>query len=224
MRTGICITLSPPDRKRLQALLNDRNCAQKYAWRAEIVLLSADGIGTNEIMRRTGKSKTCVWRWQERFMKEGYDGLLRDKTRPSRIPPLGADVAEKIVALTLQDPPGEATHWTGAMMAKVAGISVSSVQRIWHAHGLEPHRVRQFKLSNDPNFVAKLRDVVGLYVDPPAHAIVLSVDEKSQIQALDRTQPGLPLKKGRAGTMTHDSTSDTEQQRCSRRSTCSTAR
>ena len=204
MRTGICITLSPPDRKRLQALLNDRNCAQKYAWRAEIVLLSADGIGTNEIMRRTGKSKTCVWRWQERFMKEGYDGLLRDKTRPSRIPPLGADVAEKIVALTLQDPPGEATHWTGAMMAKVAGISVSSVQRIWHAHGLEPHRVRQFKLSNDPNFVAKLRDVVGLYVDPPAHAIVLSVDEKSQIQALDRTQPGLPIKKGRAGTMTHD--------------------
>ena len=130
MRTGICITLSPPDRKRLQALLNDRNCAQKYAWRAEIILLSADGIGTNEIMRRTGKSKTCVWRWQERFMKEGYDGLLRDKTRPSRIPPLGADVAEKIVALTLQDPPGEATHWTGAMMAKVAGISVSSVQRI----------------------------------------------------------------------------------------------
>jgi len=204
MRPGISITLSPPDRKRLQALLNDRNCAQKYAWRAEIVLLSADGIGTNEIIRRTGKSKTCVWRWQERFMKEGYDGLLRDKTRPSRIPPLGADVAEKIVALTLQDPPGEATHWTGAMMAKVAGISVSSVQRIWHAHGLEPHRVRQFKLSNDPNFVAKLRDVVGLYVDPPAHAIVLSVDEKSQIQALDRTQPGLPIKKGRAGTMTHD--------------------
>ena len=204
MRTGITLTLTPADRKRLLALVNDRNAAQKHVWRAEIVLLSADGVGTSEIMRRTGKSKTCVWRWQERFASEGYDGLLRDKTRPSRIKPLGAEVAEKIVALTLQEPPGEATHWTGAMMAKAAGVSVSSVQRIWRAHGLQPHRVRQFKLSNDPDFVPKLRDVVGLYVDPPAHAIVLSVDEKSQIQALDRTQPGLPLKKGRAGTMTHD--------------------
>ena len=204
MRTGITLTLTPADRKRLLALVNDRNAAQKHVWRAGIVLLSADGVGTSEIMRRTGKSKTCVWRWQERFMQEGYDGLLRDKTRPSRIPALGAEVAEKIVALTLQEPPGEATHWTGAMMAKAAGVSVSSVQRIWRAHGLQPHRVRQFKLSNDPDFVPKLRDVVGLYVDPPAHAIVLSVDEKSQIQALDRTQPGLPLKKGRAGTMTHD--------------------
>ena len=204
MRTGITLTLTPADRKRLLALVNDPNAAQKHVWRADIVLLSADGVGTSEIMRRTGKSKTCVWRWQERFMQEGYEGLLRDKTRPSRIPALGAEVAEKIVALTLQEPPGEATHWTGAMMAKAAGVSVSSVQRIWRAHGLQPHRVRQFKLSNDPDFVPKLRDVVGLYVDPPAHAIVLSVDEKSQIQALDRTQPGLPLKKGRAGTMTHD--------------------
>ena len=102
-----------------------------------------------------------------------------------------------MVALTLTDPPGETTHWTAAMMAKAAGISASAVQRIWRAHGLQPHRWRQFKLSNDPQFVDKLRDVVGLYVDPPAHAIVLSVDEKSQIQALDRTQPGLPMKKGR---------------------------
>ncbi len=146
-------------------------------------------------MRRSGKSKTCVWRWQERFMQEGFDGLLRDKTRPSRILRLGQDVAEHVVALTLQEPPGEATHWIGAMMAKAAGVSVSSVQRIWRAHGLQPHRVRLFKLSKDPEFVSKLRDVVGLYVDPPAHAIVLSVDEKSQIQALDRTQPGLPLKR-----------------------------
>ncbi len=137
-------------------------------------------------------------------MEEGVEGLLRDKTRPSRIPPLGADVAKRIVALTQTDPPGETTHWTGAMMAKASGISVSAVQRIWRAHGLRPHKVEQFKLSTDPKFVDKLRDVVGLYVDPPAHAIVLSVDEKSQIQALDRTQPGLPMKKGRAGTMTHD--------------------
>jgi transposase len=204
MRPGISITLSPRDRRRLEALVGDRNAAQKHAWRAEIVLLSADGAGTNEIMRRTGKSKTCVWRWQERFAEEGFEGLLRDKTRPSRVPPLGAAVAERVVALTLTDPPAETTHWTAAMMAKAVGISISSVQRIWRAHGLQPHRVRQFKLSTDPQFVAKLRDVVGLYVDPPAHAIVLSIDEKSQIQALDRTQPGLPLKKGRAGTMTHD--------------------
>jgi transposase len=200
----LSIAVSASDRRRLQALVRDRNAAQKHAWRAEIILLSACGVGTNEIMRRTGQSKTCVWRWQERFMAEGHDGLLRDKTRPSRVAPLGEEVAAWIVALTLEDPPVEAAHWTGAMMAKAAGVSVSSVQRIWRAHGLQPHRVRQFKLSNDPNFVAKLRDVVGLYVDPPAHAIVLSVDEKSQIQALARTQPGLPLKKGRVGTMTHD--------------------
>jgi len=204
MRPGISITLSPSERDRLEALVGDRNAAQKHVWRARIVLFSADGLGTNEIMRRTAKSKTCVWRWQERFAVQGCDGLLRDKTRRSRIPPLGADVAERIVALTQGDPPGETTHWTAAMMAAASGISVSSVQRIWRAHGLQPHRVRQFKLSTDPKFVAKLRDVVGLYVDPPAHAIVLSLDEKSQIQALDRTQPGLPMKKGRAGTMTHD--------------------
>ena len=204
MRSGISFTVSAADRRRLAALVRDWNASQKHVWRAEIVLLTADGIGTNGIMRRTGKSKTCVWRWQERFAEEGFDGLLRDKTRPSRIKPLGDEVSERVVALTLTDPPAEATHWTGAMMAKAVGISVSSVQRIWRAHGLQPHRVRQFKLSNDPKFVEKLRDVVGLYVDPPAHAIVLSVDEKSQIQALDRTQPGLPLKKGRAGTMTHD--------------------
>ena len=204
MRTGISITLKPVDRRRLKALARDRNTPHKHVWRAEIVLLSADGIGTNEIMRRTGKSKTCVWRWQERFMQAGYDSLLHDKTRPSRIPPLGSNIIERVVALTQTDPPTEATHWTSAMMAKVVDISASSVQRIWRAHGLQPHRVKQFKLSTDPRFVDKLRDVVGLYVDPPAHAVVLSVDEKSQIQALDRTQPGLPMKKGRAGTMTHD--------------------
>jgi hypothetical protein len=108
------------------------------------------------------------------------------------------------MTLTQTDPPAEATHWTSAMMAKVVDISASSIQRIWRAHGLQPHRVKQFKLSTDPQFVGKLRDIVGLYVDPPAHAVVLSVDDKSQIQALDRTQPGLPMKKGRAGTMTHD--------------------
>ena len=204
MRSGISITLSTSDRTRLEAIVSNRNAPQKHVWRAQIVLLSADRIGTVEIMRRTGTSKTCVWRWQERFAEAGVDGLLRDKTRPSRVPPLGQEVIDKVVALTATEPQDEATHWTAAAMAKNVGISVSSVQRVWKAHGLAPHRVRRFKLSRDPDFVPKLRDVVGLYVDPPAHAVVLSVDEKSQIQALDRTQPGLPMKPGRAGTMTHD--------------------
>jgi transposase len=143
MRTGISITLKPADRRRLKAVARDRNTPHKHVWRAEIVLLSADGVGTNEIMRRTGKSKTCVWRWQERFMEAGYDSLLHDKTRPSRIPPLASGVTERVVTLTQTAPPTEATHWTSAMMAKVVGISASSVQRIWRAHGLQPHRVKQ---------------------------------------------------------------------------------
>jgi transposase len=204
MRKDVVVVASAADRARLEAVVANRNSQQKHVWRARIVLLTADGFGTVELMRRTGKSKTCVWRWQERFMAAGVDGLLRDKTRPSRLPPLPAEVVERVIALTRNDPPGETTHWTGAAMAEAAGISVSSVQRIWRSHGLQPHRVRQFKLSTDPQFAAKLHDIVGLYIDPPAHAIVLSVDEKSQIQALDRTQPGLPLKRGRAGTMTHD--------------------
>src|ERR1700730_9970766 len=204
MRTGVSVYLSPTDRKRLQAIVDDRNSPQKHVWSARIGLATADGLGTATIMRTAGVSRTAVWRWQERFMSEGVDGLLRDKTRPARIARLTDDVAERIVALTLGEPPGETTHWTGRVMAKAAGVSLTSVQRIWRAHGLAPHRIRTFKLSNDPKFAAKVRDIVGLYVDPPAHAVVLSVDEKSQIQALDRTQPGLPLKKGGAGTMTHD--------------------
>jgi len=204
MRTGISLSITAADLDRLHALVKDRNAPQKHVWRAQIVLLTVEGLGTSAIMRETAKSKTCVWRWRERFASEGFEGLLRDKTRPSRIPKLDPSVAERVVGLTFAAPPGETTHWTGAAMARAAGVSISSVQRIWRAHGLQPHRVRQFKLSNDPEFVDKLRGVVGLYVDPPAHAVVLSVDEKSQIQALDRTQPGLPMKRGRAGTMTHD--------------------
>ena len=204
MRTGIIVDLSLADRSRLGGVIADRNSPQKHVWRARIVLLTADGVGTAEIMRRTAKSKTAVWRWQERFMVDGVDGLLRDKTRPSRVPPLGAGVTDTVVRLTQTSPPRETTQWTAAMMAKQVGISASSVHRIWRANGLRPHQVRQFKLSNDPHFATKLRDIVGLYVNPPAHAVVLSVDEKSQIQALDRTQPGLPMKKGRCGTLTHD--------------------
>lgn len=202
MRTGITFEVSASDRARLEAIVADRNRPQKHVWRANIILLTSAGHGTAGIMRRTGKAKSCVWRWQERFMREGVDGLLRDKTRPSRKPPLPAETILRVVELTLGPPPGEVTHWTSSAMAKTAGISMSSVQRIWRSHGLAPHRVRQFKLSKDPKFVEKLQDIVGLYLAPPAHAIVLSIDEKSQIQALDRTQPGLPMKKGRLGTMT----------------------
>ena len=203
MRVLRCL-LSVADRRELEAVVANRNSPQKHVWRAKIVLLTADGRGTAEIMRAAGKAKTVIWRWQERFGEEGVAGLWRDKTRRSRIPPPGPEVAERIVALTLAGPLPTASHWTGTAMAKAAGISVSSVQRIWRAHGLRPHLVRQFKLSNDPQFAAKLQEIVGLYVNPPDRAIVLSVDEKSQIQALDCTQPGLPMKKGRAGTITHD--------------------
>jgi hypothetical protein len=201
MRAGVAVELSAADRQHLAAIVSDRNSPQKHVWRAQIVLLTADGCGTAEIMRRTDTSKTTVWR---SCMTDGVTRLLRDKTRPSRIPPLGAEVEQRIVARTLTDPPGETTHWTAGSMATASGISASAVQRIWRKHGLQPHRTRQFKLSNDPQFAAKLHEIVGLYVDPPAHAVVLSIDEKSQIQVLDRTQPGLPMKKGRGGTMTHD--------------------
>jgi transposase len=143
-------------------------------------------------------------RWQQRFAEAGVDGLLRDKTRKPGKLPIAAETVARVVALTCAAPPHEATHWTGRAMAQAAGISLRSVQRIWAAHDLQPHRVRTFKRSRDPQFAHKLVDIVGLYVDPPAHAVVLSIDEKSQIQALDRTQPGLPLKPGRCGTMTHD--------------------
>jgi transposase len=204
MRTGINITLAPEDRRRLEAIVRDRNSRQKHVKRAKVILATADGCGTNEIMRRSGLSKPVVWTWQERFMHEGVEGLLRDKTRKPGKPPLPAEVVQRVIDLTFCEPSGEVTHWTGRAMAEATGISLRSVQRIWEAHGLEPHRIRAFKLSKDAKFAEKMMDVVGLYVDPPAHSIVLSVDEKSQIQALDRTQPGLPMKKGRCGTMTHD--------------------
>jgi transposase len=204
MRSGIFISVSAADRRRLETVVADRNTPQKHVWRARIILLTADGSGTNGIMAATGRSKTTVWRWQERFMVAGVEGLLQDKTRPPGKAPIDAARVEEVVRRTLAPPPHEATHWTARAMAAACGLAVSTIQSIWKAHGLAPHRWRSFKLSTDPAFAEKLHDIVGLYVDPPAHAVVLSVDEKSQIQALDRTQPGLPMKKGRLGTMTHD--------------------
>jgi len=197
MRAGTVIEVTPEDRRRLDRIVRNRNSLQKHAARARVILATADGCGTLEVMRRSGLSKPVVWRWQERFMREGVDGLLRDKTRPPGKAASAADLVKRIVDLTLAEPPGETTHWTGRAMAQAAGVSLRSVQRVWRAHGLAPHRVRAFKLSKDKRFVEKFADVVGLYIDPPAHAIVLSLDEKSQIQALDRTQPGLPMKRPR---------------------------
>jgi len=204
MRAGINIAVTASDKTRLEAIVAARGSPQKHVWRSRIILLTDQGLGTLAIMAATAKSKTCVWRWQERFMAEGVDGLLHDKTRPPGTAPLETAVVDKVVALTLEPPDHEATHWTVRAMAKAVGIAASSVVKIWHDHGLAPHRWRSFKLSNDKAFAEKLHDVVGLFLSPPAHAIVLSVDEKSQIQALDRTQPGLPLKRGRGATMTHD--------------------
>src|SRR5712671_1533447 len=204
MRAGIVVNVTRADSHRLEAIVSDRSAPQKHVWRANISLATAEGCGTAEIMRRSGKSKPVVWRWQARFMAEGVEGLTRDKTRKPSKQPLPTGTVQRVVDLALGPPPAGATHWTGRMLAKAAGVSLRSVQRILEAHQLAPHRIRTFKLSNDPKFAEKLKDVVGLYVDPPAHAVVLSVDEKSQIQALDRTQPGLPMKPGRAGTMTHD--------------------
>jgi transposase len=204
MRSGVSVELTKSDRAQLEALIADRNTPQKHVWRARIVLLSDEGAGTHAIMAATSTSKTTVWRWQERFMQAGVEGLLHDKTRPPGRVPIVPERVVEVVRLTLEPPPHEATHWTAQAMAGVVGLAVSTVQKIWKAHGLAPHRWRQFKLSTDPAFVDKLHDVVGLYVDPPAHAVVLSVDEKPQIQALGRTQAGLRLTTGRSATMTHD--------------------
>ena len=192
------------DRARLAAVAGDRRRPLKHVQRARIVLHSADRLSVAEVARRADVSRPTVWRWQRRYAEEGVDGLLRGKTRPPGKPPLPAATVAKVLTLTCAEPPGETTHWTGRAMAETVVISLRAVQRIWERHRLHPHRIRTFKRSNDPAFAEKVEDIVGLYMDPPAHAVVLSIDEKSQIQALDRTQPGLPLKPGKCGTMTHD--------------------
>ena len=193
MRKDISIDVSPAEQARLEQLVADRNQPSKVVWRAKIILATADGLGTMAIMRATGKSKPCVWRWQERFAAEGVEGLLRDKTRLPGTAPLPADVKLAVLAKTATEKPANATHWSVRTMAKAMGIGHSSVQRIWAEAGLKPHLTGTFKVSNDPLFEEKVTDVVGLYMSPPDKALVLCVDEKSQIQALDRTQPGLPL-------------------------------
>ena len=195
MNTEICVWLSAEDRAQLESWLADRNTPQKLVWRSRIVLLSAARVGTMSIAREVGKSKPTVWRWQERYVAQGIAGLKRDASRPGRKPPLAPEVIAQVVDKTLHEKPPAATQWSTRTMAQTVGLSQTSVRRIWHAHGLKPHLVRGFKLSNDKRFVEKVQDVVGLYLGPPDKAMVLSVDEKSQVQALDRTQPRLPIKR-----------------------------
>jgi transposase len=196
MAQTVCILLSSDDRTRLTAVIQDRNRLHKHVQRAKIALHSAEGRCVLDVARLSGVSRPAVWRWQKRYAEQGVDGLLRDKTRKPGKAPVQAKTVAKVLALPW--------HWTGRAVAKAVGISLRAVQRIWEAHRLQPHRLRTFKKSNDPAFVEKVEDVVGLYMNPPCHAAVLSIDEKSQIQALDRTQPGLPLKPGKCATMTHD--------------------
>src|SRR3954469_24501192 len=203
MAQEVCVIVGAADRAHLAAIIDDRNRPLKHIQRAQIILFSADCLPVLQVAQRAGTSRPAVWRWQKRYAEAGVEGLLRDKTRPPGKPVPTATVA-RVLALTQSEPLGEATHWTGRAMAKAVGLSLRAVQRIWEAHRLQPHRIRTFKRSNDPAFAEKVEDVVGLYMHPPAHAVVLSIDEKSQIQALDRTQPGLPIKPGRCGTMTHD--------------------
>ena len=194
----------PSDREKLIKLLRGRNTPQKVVNRATIVVQAIDGKARNKIARDLGVSRSTVYLWIRRYQEEGLQSLKKDKSRPGRIPEITVEKEKEIIDATLHDKPYNATHWSTREMAKSQGVSRMTVQRIWKKYNLKPHLTRTFKLSNDPHFVEKVEDVVGLYLNPPEKALVLSVDEKSQIQALDRTQPGLPMKKGRCGTMTHD--------------------
>ena len=204
MAQTVSVIITAEERALLAAIVGDRSRPLKHVQRARIVLHSADRLPVLEVARRVSISRPAVWRWQRRYAEEGVDGLLHDKTRPAGTAPVPMTTVAKVLALTSAEPPGETTHWTGRAMAAAVGLSLRTIQRIWEAHRLQPHRLRTFKRSKDPAFAEKAEDIVGLYMRPPAHAIVLSIDEKSQIQALDRTQPGLPLKPGKCGTMTHD--------------------
>ena len=198
-------TLRPGDRAVLAGWIRARTTPRRLIERASIVLLSAAGERGEAICARVGVSRPTVILWLDRYDAEGAVGLAADRPRSGRPKMMTPQREAAIVHATLHEPPPDAgTHWSTRLMAQHAGVHQTTISRIWRAHGLKPHRVETFKVSTDPEFVSKLRDVVGLYLDPPKRAVVFSVDEKSQIQALNRTQPGLPLKKGRAGTMTHD--------------------
>ena len=204
MRIAAAVVVNPEQRQALERMARSRSMPARLVERARIVLLAADGMENKQIARRMNLTEKKTARWRSRFLAGGIAALQKDAPRPGKPRTIADRQVKRVVDMTLHQKPANATHWSTRTMASAAGISEASVRRIWHAHGLKPHLVRTFKLSRDPQFTEKLEDIVGLYLNPPEHAIVLCADEKSQIQALDRTQPGLPIKKGRCGTMTHD--------------------
>ncbi len=204
MREPVRIELSETERERLVGMTRSRTLPSRLVLRARIVLLAAEGLSNRVIGANLSIDFKTVMRWRNRFLAERFDGIERERPGRGRKAVIAVEAVQDVVHTTLQVKPEGTTHWSVRSMAKASGLGKSTIHRIWKAHGLKPHRVESFKLSTDPDFEAKLVDIVGLYLNPPEHAIVLCADEKSQIQALDRTQPGLPMKPGRCGTMTHD--------------------
>ena len=204
MRTAPGVELSREQRTALERLARQRSAPARVVERARIVLLAAEDLENKQIALRMAITAEKAARWRKRFLAGGIAALEKDAPRPGRTRVITDRRVNRVVEMTLHQKPANATHWSTRTMAAATGISEASVRRIWRAHGLKPHQVRTFKLSRDPAFTEKLEDIVGLYLNPPEHALVLCADEKSQIQALDRTQPGLPMKKGRSGTTTHD--------------------
>ena len=204
MRVAPQIVLTQDQRQTLQQWARGRSLPARQVERARVVLMAAAGKQDLEIAAEIGISNQKAARWRKRFLLFGLAGLEKDAPGRGRRPTITPVQVQEVISKTTQEKPANATHWSTRTMAEAAGLSEKSVRRIWHKHGLKPHLSRSFKVSNDPEFAEKLEAIVGLYLNPPEHAIVLCADEKSQIQALDRTQPGLPIKKGRCGTMTHD--------------------
>src|SRR6202163_1834090 len=201
--SSAALAVTSENRRELERLVRSGRTEQRIALRARIILGAAEGKSNNALAKELTTSRPTVLEWRQRFAKGGVKALYDDRPRGRSFSPLARAKEAEIIAAT-QTAPVQASQWSCRSMAELHGISKASVQRIWHANGLKPHLVKTFKLSNDPKFIAKLEDVVGLYMNPPDNALVFCIDEKSQIQALERTQPGLPMKKGRAGTMTHD--------------------
>lgn len=204
MKRATPIVLTDEQREELERLSRGRRVPVRLAQRASVVLLAAEGLENKQIGERLGITRQTAGRWRDRYAAHGLSGIEKDAPRPGRKRRINDPQRAAVVRKTLNDKPEGQTHWSRSTMSKATGLSESTIGRIWREHGLKPHRVETFKLSKDPRFVEKLRDIVGLYLAPPEHALVLCCDEKSQVQALDRTQPGLPMKRGRAGTMTHD--------------------
>ena len=213
MRVARPIVLKEDVRRKLERQSRGRSTAARVVLRSRIVLLASDGLQNKQIAEKLRVAPRMVALWRGRFLESGIEGLLKDAPRPGRAPSISAEATAALIAKTTQSTPANATQWSTRTMARETGISKASVSRIWRANGLKPHRVESFKVSNDPNFADKLEAIVGLYLNPPEHALVLSVDEKSQIQALDRTQPGLPLKKGRGQTLFNDTDARLQAQR-----------